>query len=91
MFIASIFGVYSHKKTASLYRVAVVLFYPCFFACAGDRMFAIASAAVSSADLIAWAYIRVVVLALACPRRCATVVKGVPAAICKVAFVCRKP
>ena len=66
-------------------------FYPCFCACAGDRMLAIASAAASSADRIAWAYIRVVVLALAWPRRWATVVKGVPAAIWSVAFVCRKP
>ena len=68
-----------------------LFFYPVLLLLpVGERIFFNVSAAASSADLMAWAYIFVVVDALACPRRFATVVSGTPPAICKVALVWRR-
>lgn len=66
----------------------LILFYPIFLLRDGVKRLSRVSAAASSADLIAWAYILPVVVVSACPSLLATVVIGTPPAICKVAFVC---
>ena len=64
-------------------------YYACFLT--GCRISCSVSAAAASADWIACAYILLVVVVFAWPSRFATVCRLVPAAISKVAFVCRSP
>lgn len=75
----------------NLFVLVLIIIYPAFLFLLGVRRFSRVSAAASSADLIAWAYILLVVTVSACPSLFATVVSGTPPAICKVAFVWRKP
>ena len=64
------------------------LFYTAWFFFLGVKISSSFSAALSSADCIAWAYILPVVAVLECPSRFETVVIGTPAASCSVALVC---
>ena len=61
-----------------------------FYACLTRSIRSSVSAAAAFALWMAWLYTFVVVAGVACPRRSATVVRGTPPAICKVAFVCPK-